>query len=37
MYLDFKKRTANEFRASEGPFLGTYKTQAVLLGLTLNY
>jgi long-chain fatty acid transport protein len=37
MYLDFKKRTKNEFRASEGPFLGTYKTQAVLLGLTLNY
>jgi long-chain fatty acid transport protein len=37
MYLDFKKRTKNEFRASEGPFLGTYKTQAVLLGITLNY
>jgi long-chain fatty acid transport protein len=37
MYLDFKKRTVNKFRASEGPFLGTYKTQAVLLGLTLNY
>jgi len=37
MYLDFKKRTKNVFRASEGPFQGSYKTQAVLLGLTLNY
>ena len=36
MDLDFKKRTVNQFRASEGPFFGTYKTQAVLLGLTLN-
>ena len=37
MYLDFKKRTKNKFLASEGPFLGTYQTQAVLLGLTLNF
>jgi len=37
MYLDFKKRTKNTFRLSEGPFLGTYQTQAVLLGLTLNF
>jgi long-chain fatty acid transport protein len=37
MYLDFKKRTANKFRPSQGPFLGTYKTQAVLLGLTANF
>jgi len=37
MYLDFKKRTTNTFRVADGPFFGTYKTQAVLLGLTLNF
>jgi long-chain fatty acid transport protein len=37
MYLDFKKRTVNKFRPTEGPFFGTYQTQAVLLGLTLNF
>jgi len=37
MFLDFKKRTKNKFLASEGPFLGTYQTQAVLLGLTVNF
>lgn len=37
MYLDFKKRTVNQFRPTEGPFFGTYQTQAVLLGLTLNF
>ncbi|HEX4497445.1 MAG TPA: outer membrane protein transport protein [Thermoanaerobaculia bacterium] len=36
MYLNFHKRTVNQFRDSEGPFAGTYETQAVLLGLTLN-
>jgi long-chain fatty acid transport protein len=36
MYLDFHKRTVHQFRDSEGPFAGTYETQAVLLGLTLN-
>ena len=37
MFLDFKKRTKSTFTANEGPFLGTYQTQAVLLGLTLNF
>jgi long-chain fatty acid transport protein len=37
MFLDFKKRTKSTFAANEGPFLGTYQTQAVLLGLTLNF
>jgi long-chain fatty acid transport protein len=37
MYLDFKNRTTNKFLASNGPFTGTYETQAVLLGLTLNF
>jgi long-chain fatty acid transport protein len=37
MFLDFKSRTKNKFLPSEGPFQGTYKTQAVLLGLTLNF
>ena len=37
MYLDFKKRTINKARPSEGPFFGTYQTQAVLLGLTANF
>lgn len=37
MYLDFKERTVNKARASEGPFFGKYKTQAVLLGLTANF
>jgi long-chain fatty acid transport protein len=37
MYLDFKNRTTNKFLASNGPFAGTYQTQAVLLGLTLNF
>jgi long-chain fatty acid transport protein len=37
MYLDFKQRTANKSRADQGPFFGKYKTQAVLLGLTVGY
>jgi long-chain fatty acid transport protein len=37
MFLDFKSRTSNKFLPSSGPFQGTYKTQAVLLGLTLNF
>jgi len=37
MYLDLKERTANKSRADQGPFFGKYKTQAVLLGLTVGY
>jgi len=37
MYLDFKKRTKNIISADQGPFQGTYDTQAVLLGLTINF
>lgn len=37
MYLDFKKRTTNKARPESGPFFGTYKTQAVLLGVTANF
>ncbi|HEY0510671.1 MAG TPA: outer membrane protein transport protein [Thermoanaerobaculia bacterium] len=37
MFLDFKKRSVNKARPEQGPFFGTYQTQAVLLGLTLNF
>jgi long-chain fatty acid transport protein len=37
MYLDFKERTRNKSFEGEDPFLGTYNTQALLLGLTLNF
>jgi long-chain fatty acid transport protein len=37
MFLDFKKRTRNKSFQGEGPFFGEYKTQAVLLGVTIGY
>lgn len=37
MYLDFEERTRARSFAGEGPFFGTYKTQAVLLAFTLNW
>lgn len=37
MYLDFKERTRNRSFPGEGPFFGSYNTQAVLLGFTLNF
>ncbi len=37
MYLDFAERSRNRSFPSEGPFFGTYNTQAVLVGLTLNF
>jgi len=37
MYLDFKSRTTNKARPEQGPFFGTYKTRAVLLGVTANF
>jgi long-chain fatty acid transport protein len=37
MFLDFKTRTRNKSFANEGPFFGEYKTQAVLLGVTIGY
>ena len=37
MYLDFKERSRNRSFPGEGPFFGTYNTQAILLGATLNF
>jgi long-chain fatty acid transport protein len=37
MYLDFKERTRARSFPGEGDFFGTYNTQAILLGLTLNF
>jgi long-chain fatty acid transport protein len=37
MYLNFKDRTTTKARSDQGPFFGTYETQAVLLGLNLNF
>jgi long-chain fatty acid transport protein len=37
MYLDFEERTRNQSFPGEGPFFGTYDTQAVLLAFTLNW
>lgn len=37
MYLDFKERTRARSFPGEGPFFGTYNTQAVLFGVTLNW
>lgn len=37
MYLDFKERTRARSFPGEGPFFGTYNTQAVLLGVTINW
>ena len=37
MYLDFKERTRNRSFEGEGIFFGTYNTQAVLVGATLNF
>jgi hypothetical protein len=37
MYLDFKERSRARSFVGEGPFFGTYNTQAVLLGVTINW
>ncbi|HWM90833.1 MAG TPA: outer membrane protein transport protein [Thermoanaerobaculia bacterium] len=37
MYIDFKERTRGRSFVGEGPFFGTYNTQAALLGVTLNW
>jgi long-chain fatty acid transport protein len=37
MYLDFKERTRNRSFPGESIFFGTYNTQAVLVGVTLNF
>jgi long-chain fatty acid transport protein len=37
MYLDFEERTRARSFPGEGPFFGTYNTQAILLGFTLNW
>lgn len=37
MYLDFKERTRDQSFDEEGPFFGTYNTQALLVGVTLNF
>lgn len=37
MYLDFKERSRNRSFPGEGPFFGTYNTQAVLIGMTLKF
>lgn len=37
MYLDFEERTRARSFEREGPFFGTYNTQAFLLGFTLNW
>jgi long-chain fatty acid transport protein len=37
MYLDFKERTRDQSFENEGSFFGTYNTQAVLVGATLNF
>jgi long-chain fatty acid transport protein len=37
MYLDFKSRSRNTSFPGEGPFFGTYKTRALLVGATLGF
>jgi long-chain fatty acid transport protein len=37
MYLDFKSRSRAKSLPGEGPFFGSYKTQAILLGATLGF
>ncbi len=37
MYLDFKERTRAKSFDNEDPFFGTYNTQAILVGATLNF
>jgi len=37
MFLDFDERTRARSFEGEGPFFGTYNTQAFLLGFTLNW
>ncbi|MBW8874655.1 MAG: outer membrane protein transport protein [Acidobacteria bacterium] len=37
MYLPFKERSRNKSFPGEGPFFGTYKTDALLLGVTLTF
>jgi long-chain fatty acid transport protein len=37
MYLDFKERTRARSFEGEGPFFGTYKTKAWLLGATVSF
>ena len=37
MYLDFKERTRNRSFEGESIFFGTYNTQAILVGATLNF
>lgn len=37
MYLDFEERTRARSFPGEGPFFGSYNTQAVLLAFTLNW
>jgi long-chain fatty acid transport protein len=37
MYLPFKNRTRNQSLPGDGPFFGTYKTDAVLFGVTLTF
>ncbi|HEX9942502.1 MAG TPA: outer membrane protein transport protein [Thermoanaerobaculia bacterium] len=37
LYLDFKERSRNRSFPGEGAFFGNYNTQAVLVGLTLNF
>ena len=37
MYLDFEERTRARSFPGDGPFFGTYDTQAVLLAFTLNW
>ncbi len=37
MYLDFKERTRARSFNNEDPFFGTYNTQAILIGATLNF
>jgi len=37
MYLDFKERTRNRSFPGESIFFGTYNTQALLVGVTLNF
>lgn len=37
MYLDFKERTRNRSFPGESTFFGTYNTQALLVGVTLNF
>ncbi|HEV7672298.1 MAG TPA: outer membrane protein transport protein [Thermoanaerobaculia bacterium] len=37
MYLDFKERTRNKTFLGESPFLGTYKTKALLASATITF